>query len=373
MGKSLRSQGQSELTVLTLSEPPNVNVLRDLVAAIAPVDGHESLRAALASHYPALEWRVAEFKESWSRPGNRVYDSVGNLIAENRRAWINELLDAANGDYHRVWAENSGKGYATITEEGHSVFAGAAIGSRPEDVIEIKMDWFVDAIAEEVFQSQRPMDANDLLGPAGYWQQANWKPQISPRYNLRWMNVIDRTLEMAEQIEYSRRQEYVRTHSIWESKSGVGRAGRGNEPQKKSLLELDPNFLRHRLGERRFIADWAESTAGATPILTHWAFDVSDYEFEGERHLSITPRPITWADEIEWRNDRSLYQLMDLLERFDAAIGHSMAWFFHATYGNRLGIWAIRAVARGLERRKIGLADRDVKVIRRWVDDEYGF
>ena len=97
----------------------------------------------------------------------------------------------------RVWERNRGKGYATITEKGHSVFAGAAIGSRPEDAIEIKIDWFVGAIAEEVFQSHRPMNADDLLSPTGFWEQAEWMPQISPRYNLRWMKVISLTLEVS--------------------------------------------------------------------------------------------------------------------------------------------------------------------------------
>lgn len=50
-----------------------------------------------------------------------------------------------------------------------------------------------------------------------------------------------------------------------------------------------------------------------------------------------------------------------------------MAWFFHAVYGNRLGPWAIRDVAAGLKRGKIGLPARDAAVIRRWTASEYGF
>ena len=57
------------------------------------------------------------------------------------------------------------------------------------------------------------------------------------------------------------------------------------------MLKMYPNFLCYRRPEQRFVADWAESSAGATPILTHWAFDVSDYEFDGKRYLEITPRP----------------------------------------------------------------------------------
>ena len=307
------------------------------------------------------------------RPGKRIFDSAGNLIAEDRRAWISKLLDDADGDFYKVWERNRGKGYSTITEKGHSIFAGTAIGSRPEDAIEIKIDWFVGTIAEEVFQSHRPTDADDLLSPTGFWEQAEWEPQISPRYNLRWMNVIAHALEKAEQLEHDRRQEFVRTRRILVPKTSMNGEGLHHDSQEKSVLEMYPNLLRQRRPERSFVADWAESSAGATPILTHWAFDVRDYEFEGKRHLNIIPRPLTWAPKIEWREDRSFFELMDLLEQFDEAIGHPMAWFFHATYGNRLGPWAIRAVAHGLENRKIRLADRDMSAILRWVEDEYGF
>lgn len=357
---------------MALEEIPNVDVCRQIIAGVAPVAGHAGVREALAARYPALTWRAADYMETWYRPSNRVFDAAGNVVAEDRKAWLKGLLDAAGGHLGTVWEMHRGKGYATIEEEGHTVFAGAAIGPRPEDAIEIKVDWIVGAEAKGVFDTWRPEDERDLFSPSSR-EQISWTPPAQPRYELRRMNTVARTLEQAEALEQARRQEVARTHKVWVSEVYMDGSGQDKAPQEKSVLDVDPDYLRRAIRERRFVDDWAASSAGAVSLLAHWAFDVSDYEYKGERQLGFTPRPLTWADEIEWQEGRSLYQLMDLVERFDAAIGHPMAWFFHAVYGNKLGHWAIRDVAEGLRRGKVGLPKRDVLVIRRWAASEYGF
>jgi len=357
---------------MSIAEIPNVDVLREIIAAAAPEAGHAALRNALTARYPALSWRVADYMETWYRPGKQVFDAQGNVVAEDRKAWLKGLLEASAGNAGTVWELHRNKGYAVVDEEGHTVFAGAATGSRPEDAIEIKVDWIAGAQAEGVFDAWRPTDEQDLFTPCGR-EQITWTPPARPRYELRRMNAIARTLEQAEELEQAHRQHVAQTHRVWVSEVYLDGSGQSQEPQEKSVLEGDPDYLRRAIRERRFVDDWARSSAGATPILAHWAFDVSDYEHKGERHLDFTPRPLTWADAIEWEEGRSLYQLMDLLERFDAAIGHPMAWFFHSTYGNKLGHWAIRDVAKGLRRKKIGLPDCDSAVVRRWEQSEYGF
>lgn len=351
---------------------PNIDILRGLIAGATPAPGHAVLREALASRYPALAWRVGDYAETWFCPDKRVFAPDATVIAEDRKTWLKGLLDAAGGDFVRVWHDHRGKGLATIEDEGHTVFAGAAIGPRPEDAIEIKMDWIVGARTEGVFASRCPQGADDLLSPCGH-EEISWSAPARPRYGLRRINDIAHALEQAEQLEQARRQEVARVHKVRASEIHMDGSGQNLPPKETSPIEADPHYLKRALRERRFVEDWAESSASATPFLAHWAFDVSDYEYKGERQLDYTPRPLTWADEIEWQEGRSLYLLMDRLERFDARIGHPMAWFFHAVYGNRLGPWAIRDVATGLKCGKIGLPARDEAVIRRWTASEYGF
>ncbi|MTJ93952.1 MAG: hypothetical protein F8N36_14005 [Desulfovibrio sp.] len=265
---------------------------------IVEIPNIDVLREALTARYPDLGWRAADYTETWFCPGQRVFDAAGNAIAEDRKAWLEGLLKTAGGHIGTVWELHRGKGFATVEEEGHTVFAGAAIGPRPEDVVEIKVDWIVGARAEGVFDTWRPTEERDLFSPCSH-EQVAWVPPARQRYELRRMNVIARTLEQAEQLEQARRREVVRTHKVWVSEVYTDGSGRGHAPQEKSVLEVDPDYLSRALRERRFVDDWQASSAGTTPMLNHWAFDVSDYEYQGERNVGFTPRPLTWAEPVD--------------------------------------------------------------------------
>lgn len=357
---------------VTQADFPSVDALRDLIAGVVPAAGHAGLRDALAARYPSLEWRVADYVETWFRPGRQVIDPAGNLIAADRKMWLRGLLDAVGGDFVQVWQEHRGSGFATVEEQGHTVFVAAAIGPRPEDAIETKVDWIVDGRAEPVFISERPQDASALLDPFSH-EEVDWRPTVQPRYQLHRMDAVAATLMEAEALDYARRVAVAQTRKVWVTEVCMDSRDRDPAPRQMPILELDPAYLRRPIRERRFVDDWFDSSAGATSFLHHWAFDVGSHEDEGGRHLRIMPRPLTWADEIKPGRDMSLFMLMDQLERFDSEIGHPMAWFFHALYGNRLGFWAIQEVAEGLRRRKIGLPKRDKAVIERWMANEYGF
>lgn len=361
---------------VVVAEIPNIDVIRDLIAGAELDPDHAELKAALTARYPGLNWRVATYAEEWSMPGKQVLDPTGAVVAENRKAWLRELVAAA-GSPAQVWREHRDRDLATIDEEGTTVYAGAAIGPRPEDVLEIRIDWVKTARAEAVFPDRisPPADIDDLLEPC-MRSRASWQPPTRPRYELRRMNQIARTLVQAETLELAKRQHKAAGHTIMVSEVVLGRSDLSTGPVERSILELDPDYLKRALRERRFLDDWAASSASAVPVIEHWAFDVEDYVYRDERFMGITPRPVTWAPddrEIRWEEGRSLYQLMDLLERFDDAVGHPMAWFFHATYGNQVGQWAIRDVAEGLRRKKIGLPKADIAVISRWAASEYGF
>lgn len=48
-----------------IPEIPNIDVLRQLIEATEPQDGHAPLLAALSERYPALSWRVGDYAEEW--------------------------------------------------------------------------------------------------------------------------------------------------------------------------------------------------------------------------------------------------------------------------------------------------------------------
>ena len=259
-----------------------------------------------------------------------------------------------------------------IAEDGRTVFAAASVGPRPEDLVELKIDRVVGAHSQGVFADMRPLDLDDLLDPSCR-ERIDWVPPVRPRYALRRMDSLARTLATAEELDLAKRRHTAATHTVSVSEIVLGRPDLSTGPTERKPLELDPEFLVRRIRERRFFDEWASSSARAWAIHSHWAFDVSDYEYRGERHLSLTPRPLTWGDKIEWEKGRSIHRLMEQLERFDVEVGYRMAWFFHSLYGNRVGPWAIRDVVEGLERRKIILPEADEAAVRRWGCSEFGF
>jgi len=355
-----------------IPEIPNIDVLRQLIEGIEPQDGHAPLLAALAERYPALSWRVGDYAEEWYVEDKGVFAADGAPVADDRKAWLQELVAKAGGSVVSVWEANRRQGLSFFAEDGCTVFAAAPIGPQPEDLLEIKIERIVGSHSKGVFGDIRPGDIRDLLDPSCR-ERVDWVPPVRPRYLLRRMDGIARTLATAEELDQAKRRRTARTHTVSVSEIVLGRPDLGTGPTEMALLDLNPDYLQAAIRERRFFDDWASSSAAAWAIRTHWAFDVSDYEYRGERHLSLTPRPLTWGTKIEWEEGRSIHRLMDQLERFDVEVGYRMAWFFHSVYGNRIGQWAIEAVAEGLARRKVAFPESDEAVIRRWSKTAYGF
>ena len=347
-----------------IPEIPNIEVLRQLIEAIEPQDGHAPLLAALAERYPALSWRVGDYAEEWYAEDKRVFAADGSLVADDRKVWLQDLVAKAGGSVASVWEASRRRGLSILAEDGCTVFAAAPIGPKAEDLLEMKIDRIVGSHSKGVFGDVRPQDIRDLLDPSCR-ERVDWAPPVRPRYLLRRMDGIARILAEAEELDRGRRRT-AGARTILVSEIVLGRSDLDTGPTETTLAELNPDYLEGAIRERRFFDDWSSSSAAAWAIRTHWAFDVSDYEYRGERHLGLTPRPLKWGSKIEWEEGRSIHRLMELLERFDAEVGSQMGWFFHAVYGNRIGHWAIEAVAEGLARRRIALPEKDEAVVRRW-------
>lgn len=362
--------------ISNVPEIPNIDVLRELIAATPVSRGHKKLLSALKERYPALlAWRVSDFKETWYSPGRQLLDSQGAVIAEDFSSWLKKELDDADGMAGKVWDKHHAAGYLRTEDEGHTVFAAAPIGPALDDIIEMRIGCVDVTKARGAFSKSRPFESEGSISlhhpnePA----DSTWSPPQHPRYELRQMHNIARMLDAAERLELQRRSVVARDQRILVTDI-IDDGSRPSVTAEKTVLELDPDYLKRPLRERRFLLDWAASTAAIeVPILQHWAFAVADYTHKDVRSVEITPRPLSWAPEIKWKRDRSVFKLMEMLERFDRKAGYPMAWFFHAVYGNRIGSWAIRDVAEGLHKRKIALPARDTAVVLRWAENEYAF
>ena len=347
---------------MSVTEIPNIEVLRDLIASATPSAGHADLRSILTDRYPSLDWRVGDYLEQWSVPGTEVFDAEGRRISGSRSAWIRSLLDEMDGDAGKVWDRYRGKGYATVDEVGTTVFAGAATGRRPEDAIEIRIDWVVAYRTQELFSSWRARDPRDLLESSGS-DPTDWLPANPSRYVLRKMNNVGKSLELAEDLDFSRRGDGVDYQHL--SQTGGAWRIHGSFASDQ--------YIRRAIRERRFVNDWARSSAGEERILKHWAFDISDSAYKGQRYIEIIPRPLTWGNGISREKGYPIHQLMERLNRFDREAGYPMAWYFHAIYGKRLPTWVIRRIGAALLSGAIRIEPPDMDVILKWPGCEYFF
>ena len=353
-------------------EIPNVDVLRDVVASVPPSPDHAALRAALQARYPGLSWRVGLYPEEWVIEGPEVRGADGTVIAADARSWLRDRIADAGGDVSAVWEQHRAMCLHSVHDSGTTLFAAAALGERPEETLEVAIDWITATRAVGLLPQDAPRVAGDLLTPFDRQAVALAVP-AAPRYRVSRVHHVARMMEQAEEIERARREAHAASHTILVTDVTMDDGGGKDRSRIRSPLDLDPHYLSRPLPIRRFVSDWSTASSGAVAMIDHWAMEVRDYVHDGRRHVTLMPRPLTWGEEILWQESRSLHQLMDLLERYDDAVGHPMAWYFHAVYGNRIGPWAIRDVAEGLRRRKITLPERDAAVVRRWQEQEYSF
>ena len=85
-----------------IPEIPNIDVLRQLIEATEPQDGHAPLLETLSERYPGRSWRVGDYEEEWYVPGKQVFAPDGSLVAEDRRAWLQGLVAQAGGSVASV-------------------------------------------------------------------------------------------------------------------------------------------------------------------------------------------------------------------------------------------------------------------------------
>ncbi|OYY84770.1 MAG: hypothetical protein B7Y12_21045 [Rhizobiales bacterium 24-66-13] len=135
-----------------------------------------------------------------------------------------------------------------------------------------------------------------------------------------------------------------------------------------------PDWFDHMPREVRFFKDWEASSAARSSVFAHWALDVRDYEYRGQREIGFIPRPLRVPRErLTATEGASVHILMDRIEVIDREVGLPFGWFFLMTRCNWADSDAGHAIARGLKAQRVHLPDRDAGVLMRWAGRPYGF
>lgn len=140
------------------------------------------------------------------------------------------------------------------------------------------------------------------------------------------------------------------------------------------FLDVVPDWFDYMPRELRFFRDWEESSARAHRVFAHWALDIRDYTYKGEREIGFIPRPLRPPKErLRRPSDVSVHILMDRIEAVDREIGLPFGWFFLMTHGHWVEPDVGQTIAQGLKAQRVRLPDCDAAVLLRWADRTYGF
>lgn len=222
----------------------------------------------------------------------------------------------------------------------------------------------------------RPWGESELLDPS--WPRHEPLPDTvrlaGPIYRL-----LDRAggafvhirsfLERCRRVE-SEKREAKRPEMERRVVQEVGPDGTRETP----FLELVPDYFDFVPREVRFFQDWEQSSAGTERVFAHWALDIRDYTYKGEREIGFIPRPLRAPQEkLRPSEDVSVHLLMDRIEAIDREVRLPFGWYFLMTHGNYVDPDVGRAIARGLRDGRVRLPDRDATVLLRWSESIYGF
>lgn len=256
---------------------------------------------------------------------------------------------------------------------GNSVYAFAPTGSAAADYVQISLgretEWRAGPI---VNASRRPWGKEELLDPS--WithdDMSDDKVFAGPLYRLlgragssvvHVRSFVARCARLERDKREARRPELERR--VWVSSDGT----------RTPFLDMQPDFFNFKPREIRFFQDWEESSARASRVYKHWALDIRDYEYKGERELAFFPRPLHLPEERLEAGDASVHILMDRIEAIDREMGLPFAWFFLMTHGNRISPEVGETIAQGLREARVRLPEHDAKVLLRWVEKRYIF
>lgn len=251
------------------------------------------------------------------------------------------------------------------------MFAFAPTGPGVADFVQLSLGREIEVLAGPIVDpGYRPWSAEDLLDPSWVKREpvtdapvlAGPVFRLQRRSGLSHMRSFLTTQRRLEREKREARRPELDVPAIRE----VGRDHVKETPNRKWL-----DFVSR---EVRMFRDWERSSASAQRIFEHGAFDIKDYQDQGQRGLSFIPRPLKMpAERLLGEESVSIYRLMERIEAVDAAAGLPFAWFFLMTHGHWVGPEVGQAIADGLRAGRVRLPDRDAAILLDWADKRYLF
>jgi hypothetical protein len=344
---------------------PDAATVAAVLAGLTPATGDADLASTLSRAFPGFSFAIAAIDAPYWRDTRTVVAGDGTRIGDHR-AWITREVAALDGDLTEFWARHRSGDLRFAEWRGASVFACAATGPGVADYVQIalgrEVEWLAGPIVDPDF---RPHSLDDLLEPSWVSRDApmNFSPLAGPVYRLLGHTSgavvhLRSFLGRCARIERDRREALrpeLETRVIRE----IGPDGSRNVP----FLDATPDWFDVAPRELRFFEDWERSSSASERVYDHWALEIRDYEYRGEREVGFVPRPRRFPSERLLADPTlSAPRLMERADAIDREMGCPFAWFFLMAHGYWVDPDVGHAIAAGLREQRVRLPDRDARV-----------
>lgn len=356
---------------------PDAASLQAVLAGLDPASADADLVPALAAAFPGFDFRLAQVDDAYWRDTRSVIRPDGTRVGE-LRPWMTAELAKDGGDVKATWSRLKDTDLQITEWRGSSAFVFAATGTAPADYIQIalgrEIEWRAGPIVNPDY---RPWGEEELLDPG--WPRDNPLPDTDrlagPVYRLldraggafiHVRSFLDRCGRIERDKREAKRPELERRV--------IRESGPRGTMHETPFLEMVPDYFEFVPRELRFFQDWEVSSARSQRVFAHWALDVRDYTYQGEREVGFIPRPLKMPRErLMMTPEMSVHQLMDRIEAVDCEVGLSFGWFFLMAHGHWVDPDVGLAIAEGLNGHRVRLPDADAAVLLHWAERSYGF
>lgn len=358
---------------LRLPDPASIEAV---LASLDPGSADSDLVPTLTAAFPGFAFSVARIDDDYWRDTRSVMRSGGSRLGE-LRPWMAAELAKQGGDIRALWNRLKETDLEITEWRGTSAFVSAPTGSGAADYVQIALGRETEWRAGPIVHPQwAPYGVEELCDPSHIRREdAALEHQLAgPVYRLlhrgggalvHIRSFLDRCGRIEREKREAKRPEMERR---------VIREAGPDGTRETPFLDVVPDWFDYVPREVRFFRDWEESSARAHRVFAHWALDIRDYTYKGEREIGFIPRPLRPPKErLLGPSDASVHILMDRIEAVDREIGLPFGWFFLMTHGQWVEPDVGQTIAQGLKAQRVRLPDRDAAVLLRWADRTYGF
>ncbi len=291
--------------------------------------GPSGLTKALSAAIEEWKFRHAFARGGWYRLGG-IVDADGQRVSDNLESWVENELDARDGDMGQLADDYADKTLYASQLVGQTHYLIAPEGEGHADFLQLEIEDLQETRSHQLFAND-PSTVEELIDPRE--GKDNPQPLGLPFYTFRRIQHIGAFL------------------------------------QRMLAQKPDPAPI------HRMIDDWAKSSAGSTSAFyNHWVIATRE-------HLDRYHQPVFRAQpiptlageppEFEAQPGTSGLELQKALTQFDRAVGYPMAWYFHMLTTKAVPHWVAQTVVEDSLGGLAYLPQKDVEVIRSWLHRPY--